>query len=441
MNPILILLWIPYILLIILLVRKRSLIIYGLGITIIMGLINYELPFFFGQTVRMYHVSILIFLFFLIKHGIVSRFRHLRYSDKYLRNLIVVFYILLTFSYLIGEVQLPNSLTYIYKVIDYPILGIITVFSLKDYRDIRTLLIFILLGSVIMILIGFGQFFTSDPTWGELADISYNNELFRGIEGRSSLSGKEWRIASTATSPNSFGLVIAMIIPFYFYFIIIDKHKYVFSILIVISIAALIITGARTAIFSTLFIFIPLLFRRPNIFKYIGLGLTGLFLIGISFSAFENGMQLKQLASQVSRRFETIESAESIQENFEASRIRKWTRSWDENADPDLFLLGHGWIQRPGTAAPHNTFLSTLFLSGLWGLLSYLAIILYSFRRTYKLRRDPLMYSIMLSLIVYVICGISYENVINTSVFVFWPVIGILAKYTYLRKYSTNGSL
>lgn len=424
--------------------KRPSTKIYGISIIIIAGMTQYSIPLVLNQNVKFYHIGLFLYLFLYISQIIIKNQKYIK-GDRKIWIAVLFFYFFLSISYILGEVKLYNPLTYIYRLADYSLLFFITIFSIKTKKDISILINSIIISVIIISFIGLGQFYTGDSNWGELGSET-SKEIFVGAYSSAPDDNSGiWRIASTTNSPNGLGAVLVLVLPliFYKYFASIkSNYKLWWGSVIIFLLFILLLSGARTAWMALVIIsIIFLIFNigyEINIKKKINIFLLLLLIIPTITLIPYNEI----ITARITERYESIDMANKISASLEAGRFHKWTKSWEGNSEFSLLAIGHGWNHRPSTAQPHNSYLSTLFLSGIWGLISYIFLLSRSILIAIKYRRDILYYSLFLSLFAYFFMGFSYENILNSTVFIFWPLIAIIAKRKiWFGKNQTNNNL
>lgn len=420
-------LWIPYLLLLYSLSQKPDRRIYGICIIIIAGLTRYRLPVTASNEFYLYHAGLLFYL--LLQ---VSTKQSLPKGDMRIWKATLIFYIIFVLSSTFGiEAHYQYWYSYVYRVINYSLLLLITVRWIRTENDIHALIKGMLLGVFIVEVIGLGQFFTGNPHWGLQPGQKYVATL-TGYGTTASYYGREWRVFSTVSNCNAFGTLIAMILPIIVREIIINRKsiiKLVFIFVLMTSLVAIIISGARTAILSAIIVLpIFIIFLGVSHLKRKKFILITIFTIIISLLTIQYLRSDYYFSTIFSTRLQSISSLNKTIEEFQGTRLYKWTRSWEGNFHPMLFIIGYGVVNLGGTNQPHNNYLAIFFLTGFWGFAAFFYIVFRAIRISFDMQDKLLQYTLVSVLLTWLLTSLAYENTVHTGQpLIFWPTIAILA--------------
>lgn len=248
-----------------------------------------------------------------------------------------------------------------------------------------------------------------------------------------------WRLASTFTNPNYFGVFLVIITCFLFALLLTSKGKLKYGIPTIITIILIMFTGSRTSIISLvlslLSIFLVLLIdlakKRKNrkVFSI-------LFVAAIALA-----FTILKLAPFVYAQFVRFSDYENIYYNF-YTRYLAWESAlemWKTNP-----LLGNGPYKAYMDSFDNN-YVVVLFRSGLIGFIAFVSLFLNNYRVSFKLiRLTPnekirtyclSIVGVITTILVSMMASVSYNFIQVGAIFIF--LIAIQDKLYSLEKGSS----
>ena len=422
-------LWGPYLFILGRLYNSRSTRAYACGIVIVAGIALLRLPITGSNEFYLMHAGIL-WLFFIILSRIVIRKEQYRKGDKIIWGAVAFYYLFLALSLTFGEVKFPRWYSYVYDLIDYSLLFFIVNDSVRTERDADIIINSLIIAGLVMAIIGIGQFFFNDPSWGMLPGQSFDDRVI-GFGGDYTSWRETWRVHSTGSNPNSFGTVMIMTIPLVIYkayskgklsFIRFSGFIFLISSLLF----SLLITGARAAWIAgaveAFVILVFLIFMKRVKIKYVAVVFAGLALVTLFIA------KNYYLSNMFFYRLGTISTSEKFISKLKAGRLRKATLSLKGNFDLSLFVIGKGDVTTGNINQPHNNYVGMFNTGGFWMLAAFVLITVKTIPRAFNGTRQLLGFCLFLSILGYLITGLAYENTVHMGPpIIFWPIVGILS--------------
>lgn len=422
-------LWIPYLFILGHLYNSRSTRAYACGIVIVSGIALLRLPVTGSNEFYLMPAGIMWLLFIMLSR-IVIRKEQYRKEDKIIWGAVVFYFLFLALSLTFGEVKFPRWYSYVYDLIDYSLLFFIVTDSVRTERDADIIVNSLIIAGLVMAIIGIGQFFFNDPSWGLLPGQSFDDRVI-GFGSDYTAYGEKWRVQSTGSNPNSFGTVMIMVIPLVVYKAYsmgnLSFARFSGLILLVSSLLfALAITGARGAWIAgaveAAVILVFLIFMKRVRIKHVAIILAGLALVTLFVA------KNYYLSNLFFYRFETISTSEKFVSELKAGRLRKATLSLKENFDLSLFVIGKGDVTTEGINQPHNNYVGMFNTGGFWMLTAFVIITVRTVLRAFNGTKQLLGFCLFLSILGYLITGLAYENAVHLGPpIIFWPIVGILS--------------
>ena len=422
-------LWIPYLFVLGHLYNSRSTRAYACGIVIVAGMTRLRLPITGSNEFYLMDAGIL-WLFFIMLSRVVIRKEQYRKGDKIIWGAVVFYYLFLALSLTFGEIEFPRWYSYVYDMIDYSLLFFIVYDSVRTERDTDIIINSLIIAGAAMAIIGIGQFFFNDPSWGLLPGESFDDRII-GFGGDYNDWGETWRVESTGSNPNAFGTVMTMVIPLVIYKAYsMGKLPFVrFSGLIILVsslLFALLITGARGAWIAGavegVAILVFLFFMKRLKIKHVAIVFAGLALVTLFIAKND------YLHDVFFYRFGTISTGEKFVSKVKAGRLRKATLSLKGNFDLSLFVIGKGDVTTGNINQPHNNYVGMFNTGGFWMLTAFVIITVRTVLRAFNGTKQLLGFCLFLSILGYLITGLAYENAVHIGPpIIFWPIVGVLS--------------
>ncbi len=196
----------------------------------------------------------------------------------------------------------------------------------------------------------------------------------RGISGEN--ISNIWRLSSTFTNPNYFGMVSGVISSFMFYKLI-NSFKFLTIFYLLVFVSFILISGSRTALAATLVTFVLIVLfdlfsgaikRKKSLKIY--------FVIFLFFVAF-----LPSLFHTITDVLWRFSNTDNMSESFGA-RLDMWEIVFSSIENNPLIGLGSN---KSEIKSIDNNYLMILYKNGILGLLLVMGIFIYSFKIVIKL--------------------------------------------------------
>ena len=438
--------WFPYIYFIVKYFSKVGSRAKAASIIIIFALLGYRLPIPGAFNIPMHFIGTGTLIIFILLEGSNKNFS-LR-GDKPLLGMVLMYTVIHFISVLFNYEESVTLPTYIIRLYGYFPLFFICLLSINTRRDINILCNGIMIAGILMAIIGIGQFYYNDSLWGiqstrKIHDI-YGEHFTESINiGYGSMMG--FRVASSASNPNSFSAVMCMTLALSLYNLKTSRSR-IYNMLIqigmCIQLVGLILSGSRAGIITlfllSLVYIILLMHKKNNTIKIIKtVSVYALVSIIIISGLLSNDYYKKEILSRYSTIIATSDGG-FIQTS---NRLNRAWIPYIMRIRPEMFVIGYGTPGIPSeedreqmSRTTHNDFLGVLYFNGFWGLFAFIGIILRYFKTTYLMHNYELRNTLILCMLAYLIFGISAESFIHKGQpYIFWPLLAIAARFKIIN--------
>jgi hypothetical protein len=348
---------------------------------------------------------------------------------------------MLFIGFTFGDKEYSVFNSYIYDVVNYALIFFLVTLTIKKPKEIFILLNYLYISSILMALIGIGQFFTGDPSWGLWFPQRYAEHV-EGAAGQITSVGAGWRVFSTASNPNAFGSVIAMAFPLSIYKLANTNNKIIrllHIITLIIFFIAILISGSRTSLIASgiaIVFFVLYNYAKLNFNKIFKFSFSILLPLGLAFFIFYNISSGSIIQKIFVTRFETINKVDKLEQELEEGRMYKWEHSLTEGFEAKYLLFGRGLHKGEQGPSPHNNYIAVFFITGLWGLIFFLTLLIRAITKTFKFQNRLLGSIFFMMLISFCITSLAYPYIIHKGPpNFFWSIIGLIAVIPKLYKY------
>jgi len=441
-------LWIPYLLLLFYLYRKRS--PYAANVLIVVGMLQYKLPIFFvgGIEPNMFLIGAIFCIFIsLIETALTKNPKYILAAgyDTLIQKALLVYVIMISVSvFTISPYSLFQKISY---GIDYALVAFIVMQCVKNHKDVISVITGMVASVLLMATVGLVGYYLEDPFWGHTIskdqqgaicakaspNLTYQGRLKQQAfidKGRQFLPDSAVRPRFTSTSPNEMGLTMLLSIPLVVFLYFQPKAaRPMMKLFLVASSAVLLIcmllSGSRTVIISCC-LFLPLLFFMLLRIKRIGkirficsILILSVFGIPAVFSS--------SVGDLSKTRFETIQTTGDL---IDANgRLVRWALHV-RNLTPSIVAFGNGQHGSTGgfSSLTHSNYLLAIYRGGGFAFLAFLVCIYRSGKRFLRNGNRLFRYCLFVTLSIYVFAGITLD--LNISVgppFIFWSLVGLSA--------------